>query len=100
MRQACRTPSGETSHDSPSSTACCDTLVAKASERPSEDASERPNAKAQDLNLPVVPHVIPIPRAAASSASGPMETENGGAQVHPTRDDHVPIVDSGSEQSR
>ena len=55
--------------------------VAKASDRPSEDASECRSAKAQDLTPPKVPHVIPVSRAAdtetePSSASGP----NSGAE--------------------
>ena len=39
-------------------------LVANASERPSEGASERRSAKAQDFTLPVVPHVVPVLHAA------------------------------------
>ena len=60
--------------------------LAKESERPSEDASERRSAQAQDVNIPAVPHVIPVLRAAdtenepISSSSRPMETEDGSAQ--------------------
>ena len=61
-------------------------LVAKASERLGEDASERRSAKARDLNPPLVPHVIPVPRAAdkenePSSASGPVDTDHGAVTI-------------------
>ena len=46
------------------STARCDTSSCQASERPSEDASERSSAKVQDIAPPVVPRVIPVLRAA------------------------------------
>ena len=94
MGQACRTASGKTSQDSSSITARAKVSVAKASAQPSEDASERRSAKAQDLTLPVVPHVVPVLRAAdtenePSSAFGPMD--NGGAQANPASDDHVQV---------
>ena len=73
--------------------------MAKASERPSEDASERRNAKAQDPTPLVVPHVIPVPRAAdlenePISASEPMDRDHGGAQVNPASDDHTQVRSS------
>ena len=91
MGQACRTASGQ---DSSSITARAKVSVAKASARPSEDASERRSAKAQDLTPPVAPHVVPVLRAAdtenePSSACGPMD--NGNAQANPASDDHVQI---------
>ena len=67
--------------------------MAKESERPSEDASDRRSAKAQDLNPPTVPHVIRVPRAAdtenepSSSSSRPMETEDRGARDNAASDD-------------
>ena len=66
--------------------------MAKESDRPSEDASERRSAKAQDLNPPTIPHVIRVPRATdtenepSSSSSRPMETEDGGARDNTASD--------------
>ena len=73
--------------------------MVKTSARPSEDASERRSAKAQDLTLPVVPHVIPDPRAAdtenePSSAFGPMDTNHGSGRAHPASDDHAQVRSS------
>ena len=62
--------------------------MAEESERPSEDASERRSAKAQDLNLPTVPHVIRVPRAAdtenepSSSSSRPKMAGTTVPKVH------------------
>ena len=66
-------------------------MAAEASERPSDEANKRRSAKAHDLTPPVVPHVIPVPRAAdkenePSSASGPMDTDHGGAHASPASD--------------
>ena len=70
---------------------------AKDSERPSEDASERRSAKAQDLIPPTAPHVIRVPRAAdtenepSSSSSTPLETEDGGARDNAASDDRSQV---------
>ena len=79
-------PAGKTSQESSSSTARCDT----------SDASERCSAKAQDFTLPVVLHVVPVPRAAdtenePSSAFGPRDMDHGGAQEGPASHDHVQV---------
>ena len=63
--QACRTATRQdVARQLPQAPPVAKCSVAKASERASEDASVRRNAKAQDLTPPVVPHVIPVPRAA------------------------------------
>ena len=89
-------PAGRPRKTAPQAPTIATPRVAKASERPSEDASERRSAKAQDLNPPVVPHVISVSRAAdtenePSSASRHMDTDHGGAQVNPASGDHVQV---------
>ena len=86
MGQACRTPSEKTSQNSCSSTPVATSPLAKASERRS--------AKALNLTLPVVPHVIPVPRAGdtekePSSASGHVDTDHERAQANPASNDHA-----------
>ena len=71
-------PAGRPCKTAPQAPPVATLPVAEASEQPSEDASERCSAKAQDLTPPVVPHVLPFPRAAdsesePSSASGPVD---------------------------
>ena len=89
-------PAGRPRKTAPQASPVATLALAKASERPSEDASERRSAKVQDLTLPIVPHVIPDPCAAdtenePSSASGPMDTDHGGARLDPARDDPAQV---------
>ena len=59
MGQACRKANGKNLARQPlKHRPLRPTPLAKASERPSEDASERRSAKAQDLTPPAVPHVM------------------------------------------
>ena len=62
------------------------------------------SARAQDLTLPVVSHVLPVPRAVdkenkPSSASGPMDTDHGSARVDPAIDDHAQVRSSKTAPS-
>ena len=65
--------------------------MAKESARPSEDASERRSAKAQDLNPPTVPRVIRVPRAA--------DTENEPSSSSDRPRAPVPAPSSPTEQT-
>ena len=92
-------PAGRPCKTAPQAPPVATRPVAEASGRPSEDASERRSAKGQDFNPPVIPLVIPVPRAAEpenepTSASGPMDMDHGGAQVDPASDDHVQVRSS------
>ena len=104
-RLICRTPSRKTAQDSSSQAPHVPALpMAKETERPSEDASERRSAKAQDLNLPTVPQVITVPRAAETERTEVIVVQtHGGRRWGRSRQRSQRQPDSGpiasSEQS-
>ena len=73
---------------------------AAASERPSAEAEEPRSAKAQDQTPPVVPHVPRAEETEPSAASGPMDTDNGGASAAPSGDEHPKEQSSAPAPSR